>query len=624
MTQIKSGLCQGVSRALTIANSATGRKVYMVGDIINNRHVMDEFTQKGFTVTEDLSEIEPDATVIVRAHGLPKAAYEHLQNAEILDCTCPKVKKIHNIVEKAPGRVIIVGTKTHPEVIGTLGWCKDGIVVESFADIKDIPENVVVVGQTTCKQNLWDEITSEIMRHNPAAIIHNTLCSAVQERITEAVEIAKKVDVVVCVGDKKSANSTALFNTCKMHNANTYFVSDIEDIDLLENVTPDEAIAFIGSASAPVSIVEKVHDLFCFQKFLQAAKTEIENFPYERNHHSPIIKEAIHDLFEQNEGGKRLRGALIKLGALAETGTPDGYLPVAYAYELFQTAILIHDDIIDRSHQRRGKTTIHTKKAAVSPLLLAEGSGDCNSNSLQPKESDTHFGLSRAICIGDYGLFLANKIMAGAIGGNTLEALSYFADIQLATLEGETLDVTLPYRPINPKDEYDRYMDTVLEIYLTKTAVYSLAGPLKLGAIFAGASNELAEALFKLAVPLGIAFQIKDDLLGMYGEDKTIGKPAVSDLLEKKQTLIYGYAYKHATDGQRILLDELYGKTTATAEDLVTVREIFTATGAKTFAENNIRRLSGESLQAIETLNTTDTIKSLLKGLVYYQTARRF
>jgi len=596
MTIIKSGLCHGVNRALNIANSAADKQAYMVGDIINNRHVMDSFKQSGYIVAENFDDIPPGSTVIIRAHGLPKAAYAKLNNTEILDCTCSKVKKIHNIVEQVQGRVIVVGKKTHPEVVGTLGWCKDGVVVESVTDLKDIPAKLTVVGQTTCKQNLWDEITDEIIRRCPTATIHNTLCSAVQERIAEAVEIAKQVDFVVCIGDKKSANSTALFNTCKLHNPNTYFVSSAEELEIPGGITEDKTIAFIGSASAPVEIVKKVHDLFCFKQFLAGAKNEIENFSYSLPNKSPILNEAIADLMEQHQGGKCIRGALIKLGAMPS----QSYLPVAYAYELFQTAILIHDDIIDRSHQRRGKSTIHVK------------------------EKDAHFGMSRGICIGDYGLFLANKIMTQATGGNTLGALSYFADIQLATLEGELLDVTLPYRPINPRDEYSLYMDTVQEIYHTKTAIYSIAGPLKLGAIFAGANTEFAEALFNLAIPLGIAFQIKDDLLGMYGDDKTIGKPAISDLWEKKQTLLYGHAYKHATEEQRIVLDELYGKTTATAEDLATVREIFTATGAKTFAEDSIRSLSDKSLKAIETLETTDEIKTLLNGLVHYQIARTF
>jgi len=423
------------------------------------------------------------------------------------------------------------------------------------------------------------------------------------ERIEEATEIAKAVNYVVAIGDKKSANSTALFNACKNVCKNTYFVSGIEDFvqaeDIARNIKRNETIAFVGSASAPPEIVQKTHDCFVFQKFLADAKKEIEGYAFIQKNNTSIVNEAIADLFEQHDNGKRIRGAMVKLGALV-AGSAENALPVSYAYELFQTAILIHDDIIDRSQTRRGKTTIHEKN------------------------TDKHFGTSRAICIGDYGLFLANKIMSAATGSKTLEAMQYFADIQLSTLEGELMDVTLPYEPIDPQTDYNSYMDTVLEIFRTKTAIYTLAGPLKLGAIFGGATAQMAEALYNLAIPLGIAFQIKDDLLGMYADDKTIGKPAISDLHEKKQTLLYGYAYKHATTEQRATLDRLYGNPNATQADLATVRDIFTTTGATAFGKKNIHDLSQESLQAIEQLQADKNIKTLLRGLVYYLTVRRY
>jgi len=604
MTTTKFGLCQGVNAALKKANAATGEKIYLYGDIINNRHVMEDFRNRGYIVTDEIGEIEADSTVIIRAHGLPRAAYEQLKGMRIEDCTCPKVKHIHHIVEKAD-QVIIVGSKTHPEVVGHLGWCKNGVVVESVADLEKIDLNgdICVVGQTTCKKNLWEDVTAQILKLHPTAKIHNTLCNAVMERIEEATEIARAANYVVAIGDKKSANSTALFNACKNVCENTYFVSGIEDFvqaeEIATTIKSNETIAFVGSASAPPEIVQKTHDCFVFQKFLADAKKEIEGYAFTQKNNTPIVNEAIADLFEQNEGGKRIRGAMVKLGALAASSV-ENYLPVAYAYELFQTAILIHDDIIDRSQARRGKTTIHEKNA------------------------DKHFGISRAICIGDYGLFLANKIMSAATGGKTLEAMQYFSDIQLSTLEGELMDVTLPYEPIDLQTNYDNYMDTVREIFRTKTAIYTLAGPLKLGAIFGGATSETAEALYNLAIPLGIAFQIKDDLLGMYADDKTIGKPAISDLHEKKQTLLYGYAYKHATDEQRVTLDRLYGNPTATQADLATVRDIFTTTGATTFGQKNIHDLSQESLQAIEQLQTGENIKTLLRGLVYYLTVRRY
>ncbi|MCL1788105.1 MAG: polyprenyl synthetase family protein, partial [Defluviitaleaceae bacterium] len=189
---------------------------------------------------------------------------------------------------------------------------------------------------------------------------------------------------------------------------------------------------------------------------------------------------------------------------------------------------------------------------------------------------------------------------------------------------GEIMDVTLPVEPIDIDKDYDGYMAAVYEIYRTKTAWYTLAGPLMMGAIAGGAGEETVNALRDIAIPIGIAFQIKDDLLGMYASDAALGKPAISDLVEKKQTLIYGYAYKHATGVQKAALDRLYGKQDANQADLEAVQDIFTETGAKQFGEDEITTLSQESLALIEKAQISDECKGLLRGLVAYLMARKY
>jgi len=626
-----SGFCYGVETAVRKAEEqaekiAAGRKVYLFGDLANNRHVMAGFKHKGFVITEDIDSIAPGSTVIIRAHGVPKKIYRQLteKNAEIIDCTCPKVKSIHRIVEEksdAGYKILIVGKSGHPEVEGTFGWCAEGsaLIVGGTTDFNEkengfFDGNLCVVGQTTCKKAWWEEAVRIVSDKNPNAEIYDTICNVTTERITAAVNLARESDLMVVVGDEKSANSLELYDACREVCKKVLFFSSAETLanfseaDIIPAAKGITGLA--GSASTPVEIIDEIHGFILFTRFLAEAKKEVEAEIDKYLSKQLIsvkgknfVETAVSDLIEQNKDGKRIRGAMIKLGeeiAAAPSEKTALYLPIAAAYELFQTAILIHDDIIDKSAFRRGKKTIHST------------------------ESDSHFGTSRAICIGDYGLFLANRILAESALPSEIfvKIMRLFSQIQLTTLEGEIMDVSLPYKPVDITTDYKKYVEIVDEIFTSKTAWYTLAGPVMLGAICGGADEGLLNLLKDIMLPLGVAFQIKDDLLGIYAREEVLGKPAISDLLEKKQTLLYGYAYKHANETERRKLDACYGNPAADENDLISVREIFTATGAKDYAENEIRRLSDISLELIDSLPPES--RPIMRGLVSYQIMRKY
>ena len=140
-----AGFCFGVSRAVELVEQAAqaGKRVVTLGPIIHNRHVVDRFREMGVGVIEEPEQASPGDTVIIRSHGVSRQVYERLEqrNVEIIDATCPFVKRIHNIVSRAEeeGRLpVIIGTPTHPEVIGIAGWCADdihGIFVENVRGI---------------------------------------------------------------------------------------------------------------------------------------------------------------------------------------------------------------------------------------------------------------------------------------------------------------------------------------------------------------------------------------------------------------------------------------------------------------------------------------------------------
>lgn len=613
-----SGFCYGVRAAVHKADGyieelAQGGKVYLYGNLVNNRQVMERYEREGFVVAIDAEEFEEGSTVIIRAHGVSKAVYDELakKNVKIVDCTCVKVKSIHKIVSKKKGfRVIIVGKSKHPEVLGIHGWCDEGVVVETEEElITAISETpLCVVGQTTCNKAWWEKAVEIVKAKRPNAEIYDTLCDVTARRIENAVETAKVSDAMVVVGDKKSANSLELFQACEVVCKKVFFVTSLNellDTKAMEcEISGDLAIA--GSASTPSQAIEEIHDFLFFTNFLARTKAEIETACdeyfkdlLEATKEKPFIEAALRDLHNQNQGGKRLRGALIKLGEIiAGVEETPNCKNIAMAYEIFQTAILIHDDIIDKSETRRGKKTIHAS------------------------ESEPHFGISRAICIGDYGLFLANKILAesGLSSEILAKVFRLFSEIQLKTLEGEIMDVSLPSFPIDITAEYDEYSRVVRGIYESKTAWYTLAGPIMLGAICGGASEELLNLLRDITLPLGMAFQIKDDMLGVFASEKVLGKPALSDIIEKKQTVLYGYAQKHATPEQKLRLKKSYGNPCANSSDLETVREIFIATGAKNFVEIEILRFSQKALKLINDLDNKH--KPPMRGLVYFLLTR--
>ncbi|MCL1842917.1 MAG: 4-hydroxy-3-methylbut-2-enyl diphosphate reductase [Defluviitaleaceae bacterium] len=644
-----------------------GRNIFLYGDLVNNEQVMAGLKSKGFIVAESTDEILENSAVIIRAHGVGKKIYTELskKNVQIIDCTCPEVKSIHKIVaeKNAAGfHIVIVGKNGHPEVLGIVGWCYPGesTVIETPAALKKINTTapLCVVAQTTCKKELWEAVTTQL---KDSAEIFDTLCDATARRIEAAVQMARECDFMIVAGDKKSANSVELYEACVAAcegaacegAGRVFFVSSLEDMPEMYIDAPTARaasssvkIGITGSASTPPETVEEIADFLRFSQFLSEAKAEIESAadaflqklivtplgkgvtpPSQTNNliggvinnagisQSPIIKAALNELFEQHQGGKRIRGTLVKLGEEIAAGIfntksntkfntksnnkyQKNYLPVAQAYEIFQTGILIHDDVIDKSPTRRGKPTIHTNHTKVS---------------------DPHFGISRAICIGDYALFLANSILSELPPNILAKVLSFFSEIQIKTLEGELMDVSLPFEEFTNHEEY---VQQIFAVYEYKTAWYTLAGPMMLGALCGGADEAFLQHLREITLPLGIAFQIKDDLLGIFAGEEALGKSCLSDIAEKKQTILYAFAKKNADHSQLEVLEKIYGNPNATNHDLSAIREIFTQTGAKAHAENEIRRLSAAALDSIEKLNIES--KSLLRGLVHYLTSRRF
>ena len=288
------------------------------------------------------------------------------------------------------------------------------------------------------------------------------------------------------------------------------------------------------------------------------------------------IKHSLEELKRLSKGGKRVRGILIKLGQLLNDVDNNSYLPLATAFEIFQTAVLIHDDIIDEAIERRGLPTITS---------LNEG----------------HNGISKAICIGDLGFFLAYKIINETKFSPEVKYKleKCFTDTLLNTVVGEIIDVELPLKDFN----YHLNMEDkeIYEIYVNKTSWYTFIGPLLLGAISVEMDEKKLKSIIDIGINLGIAFQIKDDLLGLYSTDKDMGK-TLNDIKENKQTIIYKYAIDHANEGELQIIKNLYGKD-LNENDTDIVLNLFNELGAKSNAEKLVEEYTKK---AIDIINKSD------------------
>lgn len=266
-----AGFCFGVKRAIECAyNNITGSgKIYTYGPLIHNKFVISDLEEKGVSVIDNFDDIaDENATVIIRSHGVPKAIYSELDERKInyIDCTCPFVKKIHNIVNDAYNNgdeIIIVGNKEHPEIIGINGWAENsGIIINSPEEALNTNieknKNYTLVVQTTYQTDIFAEI-SKIFCKFANVKIHSTICSATDDRQKEAVEIAKKVDKMIVIGDSKSSNTRKLFEISKKYCKNTFLCETIYNLQLNILRKSDKIGVTAGASTPPVIIKEAIN-----------------------------------------------------------------------------------------------------------------------------------------------------------------------------------------------------------------------------------------------------------------------------------------------------------------------------------------------------------------------------
>lgn len=269
----KAGFCFGVQKAIDMvydeANNSDNIVTY--GPIIHNEEVVSDLESKGVKAIDfdekKLSELS-DCTVVIRSHGVGKKIYDSLEqkNCEVVDATCPFVKKIHKIVweESEKGKtIIIVGSEYHPEVEGIKGWVNGNVfIVDSEEDAESINLEantpVCIVSQTTYNAEKFAKLVEIVGQKGYDSNVVNTICNATNERQTEAKEIAKNVDAMIVIGGKNSSNTQKLYEICKNECENTFYIQTAKDMDF-EKLKDFEKVGITAGASTPKNIIEEVH-----------------------------------------------------------------------------------------------------------------------------------------------------------------------------------------------------------------------------------------------------------------------------------------------------------------------------------------------------------------------------
>lgn len=269
------GFCFGVEEAINICEKFQNRKEkkYILGMLVHNKFVVDEMKKKGFeTVLEDdllenKDNLKKGDIVIIRAHGTSKNVLKKLfdREVEIIDATCPFVDNIKKAIKKANDekyKILFVGDKNHPEVKGIISYADDIQIFETIDDTKqliiDENEKYFLSSQTTFNKNKFKDIKDYFLKYDNVKIL-DKICGATAIRQKAVEDLAKKVDLMLVVGDNKSSNTKKLYDISKNLNKNTYMIESVEDLDLniFQNI---QKIGITAGASTPEIIINKIEN----------------------------------------------------------------------------------------------------------------------------------------------------------------------------------------------------------------------------------------------------------------------------------------------------------------------------------------------------------------------------
>lgn len=285
-----AGFCYGVKRAVELARRTAQESggCWMLGDLIHNAHAVEELARCGVRKTDDPAALGPGDTVVIRSHGEQRSVLEELEGRGVtcVSATCPNVVRIQRLVAQAEEegrRPVIIGDPSHPEVAGVASWCRSPLIFEGPDAVRTwLTENpgecrvgLTVVAQTTCIREIYESSLKILKKECTNLKIFDTICNATHKRQSEAAEIAGRVDVMVVVGDRKSANTKHLTQICREKCASVHQIEDADE--LLPGWFDDCFVAGLtAGASTPAGIIKEVYA--AMSEEIKAAEGNEESF----------------------------------------------------------------------------------------------------------------------------------------------------------------------------------------------------------------------------------------------------------------------------------------------------------------------------------------------------------
>ncbi len=317
---------------------------------------------------------------------------------------------------------------------------------------------------------------------------------------------------------------------------------------------------------------------------------------------SPDSLALVDSIASLTTGGKRMRALLCYWGWRGAGGAPDAeeIIMAGAALELFQAAALIHDDIIDRSDTRRGGPSVHKQFATL------------HANRRWALDEE-RFGHAAAILAGDLCLSFSEEMFAAIGAGPGSHARAVFNLMRTEVMAGQYLDILEEVSgPSKPRGTAVARASAIIRF---KSAKYSSEHPLALGGALAGASPELLAGYSAFALPLGEAFQLRDDVLGVFGDPALTGKPAGDDLREGKRTVLVGLTVNAAAEAEREFVDTHLGRQDLSDAEIDTLCSIMVDSGALAGTEAMIEELTTTAFSALRGLPIDDVVTGALAAL---------
>ena len=620
--------CFGVKKSLDLLEdliqSKKYKKIYMLGEIIHNTQVINDLKSKGIKIIKDIHKIPPlpkNSLLVIQSHGVGPEVYDKLKQRNItyIDSTCPLVKRIHQAIETLELEnyyPVILGSAKHTEVIGIKGYVKHNpIIIKSVEEVGKINWNKIdkvgIVMQSTFFYDKADDIIKAIKKKVKEVKVIDTICEPTKLRQKEIVKEASRFKSVAVIGSHNSSNTNKLYDLAKKKNKNTFFIAsekEVEQYDFSKN-TP---IFLASGASAPTYLIQGIknkilkqsNSFFHFSKlYVPTIESKIEDVLLEkRNESKDRYMQFIFDMLQDFclRPGKRIRPLLVLWGYLAfggEKSKMNDLIDVAASVEMMHASLLIHDDIIDEAELRRGDESFHY---AMNDVFLE-------------RTYNKNVGRDLAIVAGDILYFLAfglaSQIQVSAKKKNKF--LKYFSQCYSYTAEGQLYDIFASrLRKIKPGKTYSK------QINLLKTSYYTIYYPIIMGYSLTGKTSIDIKTIEKIAVPLGLAFQMRDDIMSTFGNEEDTGKPNDSDIKEGKMTVLIEKTLEVLSDKDRKFFEDLFLKEEKTEKDIKQIKEIIKQTGTLEKVKKEIIKLLNQSIRRIKDLNIKSEYKNIFLDLI--------